>query len=62
MDKRRTDHEVDPFWILLAKSSGHDRHGHEAAECGLTGSFAWRACEPVADAAEVDGSSREHVL
>ena len=37
MDKRRTDHEVDPFWILLAKSSGHDRHGHEAAECGLTG-------------------------
>jgi hypothetical protein len=54
--------EVDPFWILLAKSSGCGWDGHEADKGGLAGSFAWRACEPVADAAKVYGSSREHML
>ncbi len=54
--------EVDPFWILLAKSSGCGWGGHEADKGGLAGSFAWRACEPVADAAKVYGSSGEHML
>ena len=48
--------------ILLAQLSGHGWRCHEAGEGGRAGPFAWRACEPVADAAQVHGSGREHVL
>lgn len=54
--------DVAPLLMLLAKSSGCVRGGHERGEVGASGLFAWFACGPSADAVKTDGGSREHML
>ncbi len=48
--------------ILLAKSSGEGWHDHKPNEGRLARSRARCACKPRAEAAEVYGGSREHVV